>query len=405
MPGANVIGPGTFHFGRWCRSQCALFFDQILYYLRRRRPLLIAIGNRRRKRLSFPGNSWTGRAAIRAAVLAAGLLAPSLGAAESGAGGLLPAQEATAFALPVPPAEIGEPARMHVAQSRETAQLQLQIQQLQEQIRLLTGQVEGLQFQLTQMQTLIERMTEDNEFRFQQLEGGAGGKPDAATRSGGVTQPEALPQAPATTADAPPLAAPAPLAPSDVDAPKPDLGEPTDNVGESADPLLGTGTEGTSTLGTLDGEDLTLGGSRPLDLSLDGGNSVSNGDADAQYAAGYDAIVRGDYAFAEDQFQQFIALYPDDPQAPDATHWLGEALLQRGAYDDAALVLAEGYQKYQSSPRAPDLLLKLGIALNGAGEREVACRTFFTLEKRYTGLSPALLQRLGEEKSKAQCPV
>ncbi len=52
----------------------------------------------------------------------------------------------------------------------------------------------------------------------------------------------------------------------------------------------------------------------------------------AQYQAGYDAIVRGDYAFAEDQFRQFVALYPDDPQAPDATNWLGEALMQRGAY-------------------------------------------------------------------------
>ena len=40
---------------------------------------------------------------------------------------------------------------------------------------------------------------------------------------------------------------------------------------------------------------------------------------------------------------QFVALYPDDPQAPDAINWLGEALIQRGAYDDAAQVLAEGY--------------------------------------------------------------
>ncbi len=35
----------------------------------------------------------------------------------------------------------------------------MRIQQLEEQIRVLTGQVEGLQFQLTQMQTLIEEQT------------------------------------------------------------------------------------------------------------------------------------------------------------------------------------------------------------------------------------------------------
>ena len=329
------------------------------------------------------------------AAVGAGLFAPALAA---GAGTALPD---FAFVAPLPSADVGEPARIHVAQSREEAQLQVQIQQLQEQIRLLTGQVEGLQFQLTQMQTLIEKMTADNEFRFQQLEGGAGGKPEAATQPGGVTQPEALPQDPAVTADTAPQPVPLEPAPATADT---SPGAPMEDLGESADPLVGTNAPGTETLGTLP-EDPTLGGSRPLDLSLDGGNKVSDGDANAQYAAGYDAIVRGDYAFAEDQFTQFIALYPDDPQAADATNWLGEALIQRGAFDDAALILAEGYQKYQDSPRAPDLMLKLGIALSGAGEQEVACRTFFTLQKRYTDLSAAFVQRLTEEKTKAQCPV
>ncbi len=281
------------------------------------------------------------------------------------------------------------------AQTRGEAQLQLQIQELQEQIRLLTGQVEGLQFQLTQMQTLLEKQTQDNEFRFQQLEGSAGIAPAPST-DGALTTEPALPADPETTATLPD---PAPL----------DLGvapaEEGAELGESADPLVGSNNAGGATLGTLGGEDMTLGESRPLDLSLDGGAAISTGDATAQYQAGYDAIVRGDYAFAEDQFQQFISLYPDDPNAADATNWLGEALMQRGAYDDAALVLAEGYQKYQQSDRAPDLMLKLGIALVGAGEQDVACRTFFTLEKRYPNLSPAFQQRLNDEKSRAQCPV
>jgi tol-pal system protein YbgF len=276
-----------------------------------------------------------------------------------------------------------------IAQTRMEAQLQLQIQELQEQIRLLTGQVEGLQFQLTQMQTLIERMSKDNEFRFQQLEGTAGTPPGDT----GALTLERAPAAPDMTTTAA-LPDPVPL----------DLGSGAD-LGDSADPLLGSNSTGAAALGTLGGEDLTLGGGRPLDLSLGSTAAISNGDANAQYQAGYDAIVRGDYAFAEDQFSQFVQLYPDDPNAPDATNWLGEALMQRGAYDDAALVLAEGYQKYQDSARAPDLMLKLGIALVGAGETEVACRTFFTLEKRYPGLSPAFQQRLLDEKARARCPV
>ena len=48
----------------------------------------------------------------------------------------------------------------------------MRVQQLEHQVRDLTGQIEGLQFTLTQMQTQLQKMSDDNEFRFQQLEGG-----------------------------------------------------------------------------------------------------------------------------------------------------------------------------------------------------------------------------------------
>ncbi len=289
------------------------------------------------------------------------------------------------------------------AAQQNAAQLAVQIQEMQEQIRLLTGQVEGLQFQLTQMQTLLERQNEDNEFRFQQLEGGAGGKPQAATdpatapaqqlpQTQNETETGSIQQLPATPDALPQLATEG----------TPGEGQPMDfDLGDSQDPMLNGGQ---GTLGSLD-EGVNLGGSRPLDLTLDSGGRVSSGDAKAQYDAGYEAIVRGDYAFAQEQFQQFVELYPDDPQAADATNWLGEALIQQGQYDDAALLLAEGYKKYESDRRAPDLMLKLGTALNGTDQKELACRTFFTLEKRFLDLSAAFKQRLAEEKSKAQCPA
>jgi len=173
-----------------------------------------------------------------------------------------------------------------------------------------------------------------------------------------------------------------------------------DNLGDSADPLVGKGG-GTAELGTIPDN----GVSQPLNLSLDGNQDLSNGDAEAQYKAGYEAIVRGDYAFAEQQFRQFIALYPKDPQAPDATNWLGEALLQRQAYDDAADVLLTGFQNYEKSSRAPDLLMKLGIALAGAGEGDTACRTFAEVVKRYPKQPTAFMQRLQQEQTKAQCPA
>ena len=214
-----------------------------------------------------------------------------------------------------------------------------------------------------------------------------------------------MPQAQATdvpvTANAAPLEPPADGVPMD-GVPMDDMPMHGD-VGDSADPLLSGGID---QLGTMSADDpLSLDPGRPLDLSLSGGGPISDGDAVAQYQAGYDAMTRGDYAFAEEQFTQFVALYPDDPQAPDAINYLGEALIQRGAYTDAAQVLADGYTQHRESNRAPDIMLKLGVALVGAEQADVGCRTFYTLKQRYPNLSPAFQQRLAEQQQKAQCPV
>lgn len=338
--------------------------------------------------------------AIYAALLAAVLAVPAFAAT-----GPLTAGQTSQKTPSLPPRAIAE-TRIHVAQNQQSAaELLVRIQDLEELIRSLTGRVEGLEFQLTQMQTQLAKQAEDNEFRFQQLEGGAGGKPQAAAPTDGATPSDTLPQTPAqeTPAVAATPEAPAAAVPMD-DLPLADLnGEPMDSLGDSADPLLKGGID---QLGTMPEDDaLSLDPARPLDLSLGGGGEISNGDAKAQYDAGYDAMTRGDYAFAADQFQQFVVLYPDDPQAPDAINWLGEALIQRGEFTDAAQVLADGYTKHKDSKRAPDMMLKLGVALVGADQVDVGCRTFFTLKQRYPQLSPAFTQRLAEENQKAQCPV
>ncbi|WIY52209.1 tol-pal system protein YbgF [Devosia sp. YIM 151766] len=288
------------------------------------------------------------------------------------------------------------PQRMLVAQA-DSAQVMVRIQQMEEQIRLLNGQIEGLTFQLTQLQEILNRFQEDSEFRFEQLEGGAPGKTEAATPPGGATQPEALPQDPAPSTDE--TVSPT-IIPEQGVRPLPgeqefDPSFDDGSIGESSDPLVGTGQAG--------GIDLITG--QPLNLSYDPRAEASgNPDADAQFRAGYEALINGDYDFAEQQFGQFLELYPDNPQAADAANWLGEALMARSAYAEAADVLVEAYQKNADHPRAPDLLLKLGMSLSGVGERETACRTFAEIERRYTDTIPAFQTRLAEEKTRAECP-
>lgn len=314
----------------------------------------------------------------------------------------------SAQTVPLPPAELGgltltnaAPPRIHVAQAQDTAQLMVRIQQLEEQLRLQNGQIEGLTFQLTQLQEILNRLQEDTEFRFQALEGGALPKPDAAGQAGGVMRPEALPQDPnavPTDADGVPLTnIPAqgvqPL-PGEVEF-DPTFDDGSSDLGESFDPLVGTGAAG--------GVDLTTG--QPMNLSFDpAAANTGNADADAQFAAGFEAFAAGDYAFAEDQFSQYLSLYPDSAQAADAANFLGEALLQRSAYNEAADVLLGAYQKDPAGPRAPELLIKLGASMSGAGERDVACRTFAQVGASFPGLAPELSGRLAVERARAECP-
>lgn len=329
-----------------------------------------------------------GRTALCTVAVALGFTVPGMAAQSS----------------PFPPAELGgltftnndQPQRIHVAQAQDTAQLMVRIQQLEEQLRLQNGQIEGLTFQLTQLQELLGRL----QAQVESGQGGARPNSDAAIQPGGATQPEALPQdpnAPAVDADGVPLT----VIPEQGVQPLPGEAEfdPTfddsGTVGPSGDPLVGTGAAGAV--------DLTTG--EPMDLSFDPAAANSgNADADAQFAAGYEAFTAGDYAFAEDQFSQYLELYPDSAQATDAANLLGDALMQRAAYNEAADVLLEAYQKDPAGARAPELLVKLGASIAGAGEREVACRTFAQVEANYPSLTPELSARLATEKTRAECP-
>lgn len=277
----------------------------------------------------------------------------------------------------------GEPT-VQVAQSnRSAAQINVRLDALEGQMRTLNGQVEGMQFQLTQLQALLTNMQADNEFRFQELEGGSLGKTSAVTQSGSETLASELPQ--------------------NIEVDDGPLG-PAFSLDSNLDQDLSLGPDGE--LGSLSGEGLDLsleGAGKPFDLLNQSGSVVRNGDADAQYRAGFDAAASGDTIFAEGQFRQFIALFPNHPDAPNATHWLGEALLQRGDYEEAAEILLEGFELYPNSVKAPDMLLKLGVSLGRAGEHETACRTFVEALRRYPNGTRDYMQQIGREQKNAQC--
>ena len=76
------------------------------------------------------------------------------------------------------------------------------------------------------------------------------------------------------------------------------------------------------------------------------------------YDLAYGYVLRKDYAYAEDAFQTFLKKYPNDKLVPDAQFWLGESLYQRQRYDAAAEQFLALSTKNSAHPKAPDALLQ-----------------------------------------------
>jgi tol-pal system protein YbgF len=101
--------------------------------------------------------------------------------------------------------------------------------------------------------------------------------------------------------------------------------------------------------------------------------SLSEDTPESLYKRSDEALLRRQFGDAELGFKKFLTSYPDHNLAGSAQYWLGETYYAQGDYRTAAQNFLRGYQKYTKSRRAPDSLLKLGMALNKLGQKQQAC--------------------------------
>lgn len=321
---------------------------------------------------------------------------------------------------------------------------------LEDQLRQLNGKIEEMNFQILQMQEQIRKQQEDNEFRFQQLEGGSqgGAKPTGQKKSEAAPQDGNNNDGSTTLGDAGAgqsgtgdagtddsvAAAPATQAPADAGGQngggQNGGGKTVGDViveSQTGDPgKLITGappkTFGTITVdkngNVVNAETDTQAqapaatasapaAETPARKSKSGGTEVaalpSTDNPDELYRNSYQFILSGDYPTAEQGFRDHISRFPKDAKAADAHYWLGESLLGQQKYRDAAEVFLAASKDYPKAKKAPDMLLKLGVSLVGLKQNDVACATFNEIGKRYPDVSGALKERIKQEKALAAC--
>jgi tol-pal system protein YbgF len=248
--------------------------------------------------------------------------------------------------------------------------------QLEEQVRQLTGRLEELNFQLLQMQEQMRRQQEDNEFRLQQLEDRQQGALEPQTGGNNAVASTDQDKAPRIAPDAQQGAAPR------------DLG------------TLTVDQDGAVSGAEIDFSETGIGAAIGGELT----NAIpDSANAETLYKTGYDHVLNGDYALAEQVFERFVELYPDDALIADARFWLGESVRAQGRLEDAAEIFIDTRARHPQAGKAAETMLKIGTIMAALGDRDIACVTFADALRTHPSMTASLRQRIQAEHAKARC--
>ena len=131
--------------------------------------------------------------------------------------------------------------------------------------------------------------------------------------------------------------------------------------------------------------------------------ALPSGSTTEQYNHAFGLLKQADYPAAETALRAFVEHHPNDAMAGNAQYWLGETYYARGKFVEAASAFAEGYKKYPKSAKAPDGLLKLGMALGRANQKQNACVALGQLDQSFPHAASTIKQRAADEKKRLGC--
>lgn len=129
-----------------------------------------------------------------------------------------------------------------------------------------------------------------------------------------------------------------------------------------AQPAGGTGTDGPGTAPAPGGS----GGSSPVQLYTTALTDFQNNSPNAQA-----------------ELANFIRAYPNDPQVPDATYYLGTIFMQNAQYNEAIDDFSQLIERYPDNAKTPLAELNKGMSLASQGNKAEAISELRALIKNY----------------------
>jgi tol-pal system protein YbgF len=211
-----------------------------------------------------------------------------------------------------------------------TANLVLQVQELQDEVRMLRGRLEEANTEIENLKRRQRDQYLDLDQRISDLRNGQPVQPAGAAHSGAAPSGAAAAAQPGPTQE-PPIA---PSEPSAAAADVPEVRPP------------------------MESDSAVTGIAQPQVQSQAATGSAE--DEKAAYDRAFQALKELRYADAAEEFQSFLSQYPNSEFADNAQYWLGESYYVTRNYDIALTAFQDLLDRFPESSKAPDALLKVG---------------------------------------------
>jgi tol-pal system protein YbgF len=299
----------------------------------------------------------------------------------------------------------GAPAPVMGGDGGAAVNAEIRMGRLEAQMRDLTGHVEEFINQIEQIRQRVEQIAGDVETHFNQAPAGAG--PLAAANPAPARPGLAGPARPARQfAAEPPGAADEPLmpprhasgaAPGSAIPPGTAVAPPSGAAPGGPAPIFGTLTPPGSPSAAAELANAAPAGHPPAGGSLPGGTAIE------QYNHALGLLKQASNPAAEAALKDFISQHPKDPMAGNAQYFIGDIYYERREYAEAASAFAEGYKRYPKSAKAADNLLKLGMSLARANQKDNACLAFRQLDHDFPNPARSIKDHAAAEKKSLGC--
>jgi tol-pal system protein YbgF len=121
------------------------------------------------------------------------------------------------------------------------------------------------------------------------------------------------------------------------------------------------------------------------------------------YESARSRLMEGDIEGAQIGFETFISGYDADARVSEAQYWLGETHFVRNNFADAADNYLASLNTEPNGAKAPDALIRLAASLHGMGRTDRACSTLSVFGRQFPNASQASRDRAAREAVRANC--